>query len=135
MGLLLSRSRPAWLAAAGRSQHERIRDDDDTATQRLGELPPTDGLDHAVLNLGAAHARALEDRGHDLAGGGDGELHHDPAAELGLLHQLLLVAVLHLVDVTPDDAADDLLVQRPAHVRRSRNDVLFTGAATTETTG
>ena len=44
------------------------------------------------------------------------ELHHDPAAQVWLLRQLLLVAVLHLVDVAPDDPADDLLVELSADV-------------------
>src|SRR4029077_14297821 len=85
-----------------------VRDDDDTAAEGLRELPPTDGLNGAVLDARVAHRRVLEHRGDDLAGGRDGELHHDAAAELGLLRELLLVAVLHLVDVATDDAADDL---------------------------
>ena len=110
-------------AAAGGREAERIGDDDDTAAEGLGELPATHRLDHAVLDAGVAHGRVLEHRGHHLAGRGDGELHRDAAAELRLAGQLLLVAVLHLVDVAPDDAADDLLVQRPAHVGLAGDDV------------
>src|SRR6185369_2043394 len=90
------------------------RDDDDTSAERLRELPAPHRLHRAVLDLGVAHGRVLEHRRDHLARRRDGELHHDAATELRLLRQLLLVAVLHLVDVPPDDAADDLLVERSA---------------------
>src|SRR5689334_6474727 len=98
-------------AASGR-EDERVRNDDDTAAEGLRELPPANRLDGAVLDAGVTHGRVLQNRRDDLAGSRDGELHHDAAAQLRLLRQLLLVAVLHLVDVAPDDAADDLLVER-----------------------
>src|SRR5579885_2445238 len=95
-------------AASGR-EAERVADDDDTAAEGLGELPTTDRLHHAVLDAGVAHGRVLQHRRDHLPGGSDGELHGDAAAKVGLARELLLVAVLHLVDVAADDAADDLL--------------------------
>ena len=53
----------------------------------------------------------------------------------GLRGQLLLVAVLHLVDVAPDDAADDLLVERAAHVGLAGDDVGRPGATAAEAAG
>ena len=104
-------------------QHERIRHDDDAAAERLRELPAADGLDGAVLDTRVAQRRVLQDRRDDLTRRRDRELHHDAAAEVRLLRQLLLVAVLHLVDVAPDDAADDLLVERSADVGDAREHV------------
>ena len=46
-----------------------------------------------------------------------------------------LVAVLHLVDVAADDAADDFLVERAAHVGLAGDDVWSPGPTTAETTG
>src|SRR5215213_4452971 len=120
-------------APARRGERERVGDDDDTATEGLGELPSADRLDDTVLDPGVAHGGVLEHRGHHLAGGGDGELHGDPAAEVRLAGQLLLVAVLHLVDVPADDAADDLLVQRAAHVGLTGDDVRGLGPTPTQT--
>src|SRR4029077_18838042 len=99
------------------------------------ELPAANRLDGAVLDAGVTHRRVLQNRRDDLARRRDGELHHDAAAEVRLLRQLLLVAVLNLVDVAPDDAADDLLVERTANVRLTGDDVGRLGATTTETAG
>src|SRR5262249_51219418 len=43
--------------------------------------------------------------------------------------------VLHLVDVATDDAADDLLVERPAYVCLTGDDVGRLGAPSTEAAG
>src|SRR5579862_9348615 len=126
----------SWLlSSAGRRENERVGNDDDTAAQGLRELPATNRLHGAVLDPGVAHRRVLEDRRDDLTRRRDGELHHDAAAELRLLRQLLLVAVLHLVDVATDDAADDLLVERAANVRLTGDDVRGVRATATEATG
>ena len=107
-------------------------------------IPPPSGFGNSqrrtawtmqFSTAGVAHRRVLEDRRDDLARRRDGELHHDAAAEVRLLRQLLLVAVLHLVDVAPDDAADDLLVERPANVRLTGDDVGRLGATATEAAG
>src|SRR4029079_10519157 len=123
------------LSTARGREDERVRHDDDAATEGLRELPATNGLDGAVLDAGVTHRRVLQNRRDDLPRRRDGELHHDAAAEVRLLRQLLLVAVLHLVDVTPDDAADDFLVERTANVRLTGDDVRRLGATTTESTG
>ena len=59
-GAFLARDAP-W------RQHEGIRHDDDAAAERRRELPPTDGLDSAVLDAPVAQRRILEDRRDDLA--------------------------------------------------------------------
>jgi hypothetical protein len=92
-------------------------------------------LNGAVLDAGVAHGRVLEHRGDDLTRRRDGELHHDAAAQVGLLRELLLVAVLHLVDVAPDDAADDLLVERPADVGLTGDDVGRVGTTAAQAAG
>src|SRR4029077_14972449 len=99
------------------------------------ELPAANRLDGAVLDAGVTHRRVLQNRRDDLTRRRDGELHHDAAAEVRLLRQLLLVAVLHLVDVAPDYAADDFLVQRTANVRLTGDDVGRLGATAAEAAG
>src|SRR4029079_2128379 len=123
------------LSTARGREDERVRHDDDAATERLRELPAANRLHRAVLDASVTHRRVLQHRRDDLARRRDGELHHDAAAQVRLLRQLLLVAVLHLVDVAPDDAADDLLVERTTNVRLTGDDVGRLGATATEATG
>ena len=80
----------------------------------LGNSQRLTALDDARFDPRVAQRRALQHRGEHLPGGRDRELDHDAPAEVGLLHELLLVAVLHLVDVAADDAANDLLVEGAA---------------------
>src|SRR4029077_15965291 len=127
-GTFLARDAP-W------RQHEGIRHDDDAAADRRRELPAPDGLDSAILDAPVAQRGILEDRRDDLARRADRELHHDPAAELWMLRQLLLVAVLHLVDVAPDDPADDLLVELSADVGDAREHVGCARAPPTQPAG
>ena len=47
----------------------------------------------------------------DLTSAGDEELNGNASAQAGRAHQLLIVAVLHLVHVQANHASDDLLVQ------------------------
>src|SRR5206468_11232062 len=65
----------------------------------------------------------------------DRELHHHAAVQVRVRGELLLVAELHLVDVAADDAADDLLVERAAHLRRAGDHVGRVGATTAEAAG
>src|ERR1700749_4839216 len=123
-----------WLFRARGLEDERIRDDDDTAALRLRELPALDGLGDALLDARAVHRRVGDDGRDDLTRAADGELHHDAAVEVGLVHQLLLVAELHFVQVAANDAADDLLVERAAHLRRAGDDVRRRRATTAEAT-
>src|SRR6185312_8849888 len=93
------------------------------------------GLRDALLDRRVVHRRVRHDRRNDLTGTADGELHHDAAVQVLLVHQLLLVAEADFVQVTADDAADDFLVERAAHLRRTGHDVRSVRATTAEATG
>src|SRR5579871_6043232 len=121
--------------AARRLEDERVGDDDDAAALRLRELPATDGAGDALVDRRIVHRRLLHDGGDHLPRAGDGELDDHAAVQIGLLGQLLLVAELHFVDVAPDDAADDLLVERAAHLRGAGDDVRRVGATAAEAAG
>src|SRR5215471_17481819 len=72
-------------------------------------------------------------RRNHLARRRDRELNDYAAAQILVLHRLLLVAELHLIDVATDDAANDFLVQRAAHLRRTGDDIRRVRATATET--
>src|SRR6185436_6717246 len=67
--------------------------------------------------------RALLDRRDHLAVAGDRELRDKAAVQLRIVRQRLVVAVLHLVDVAPDDAADDVPVEVAARRDVAREDL------------
>src|SRR5579871_1769383 len=123
------------LFRARRLEHERIGDDDDAAALRTRELPAANRAGDALLHLRVVHRRVLHHRRDDLPGARDGELDHDAAVEIGLLHELLLVAELHFVQVAANDAADDFLVERAAHLRSAGDDVGRVRATAAEAAG
>src|ERR1039457_6782525 len=102
------------LAPAARHEVEGIGNDGDASAGRFRKLPALDRVDHALLDVDVAHGRALHDGAENLAQRRDDELDREPAFEPGLAHQLLVVAVLHLVHVQVNHAPDDLLVERAA---------------------
>ena len=91
-----------------RRQDEGIGDDHAAPVERRRELPATHGRDGAALDALVSDRRSLHGGRADLPRCRDGELHVDISEEVWLAQQLLLVAVLHLVDVASNDAADDL---------------------------
>src|SRR6185436_19937225 len=102
------------------------------AAFRRRERPAANRLDDALFGLRVTQRRARERRGLDLAGGRDDELHLHATLKVGALVELLLIAELHLVHVALDDAADDFLRERAAHVRLTAADERDLGLATVE---
>ena len=99
------------LFAASGLEHEGIGDDDDT-TLRPWELPATKRTSDTLLNGRVTEGRGLHDAGDNCAGRSDGEVDHDAAFHTGVAGQLTLVAELHFVDVTTNDAANQFLIER-----------------------
>ena len=80
------------------------------------------------LSTAAPERRALHDRCEHASRRGDGELGDDAPDERRPGDERLLVAVLHLVQMSADRAPDDLLVQGPLTCR-SRNETRHDGVA------
>jgi len=85
-------------------------------TERLGELPAPHCLHHAVLTRMLPMVELCKTEAMTVPVAAIvnwTEMRPDRSA---FFVNSVFVAVLHLVDVAADDAADDLLVQRPAHI-------------------
>src|SRR5262249_20569645 len=107
------------LLGASSFEDERIGDDDDTAALRLRELPAPHRLRNALLDVRIIHRRVLHHRRNDLTSAADRKLDHHAPIQVLLMHQLLLVAEPHLIQVTADDAPNDFLIQRATHLSRT----------------
>src|SRR5262249_17922906 len=95
---------------ACRPESERIRGDiHDASALRFGELNVAQDVGNAVLDLRIADS--LRPGGDDAAVVVDGEGGVDRAGERRLDDELLLIAVLDLVELLPDVAADGVLVE------------------------
>src|SRR4051794_24558582 len=122
-------STPLYSSAARLLEHERIGDDHDAAAFRRRERPAANRFDDALLGFRITQGRARERRGLNLARRRDDELHLHATLQVGALVELLLIAELHLVHVALDDAADDFLRERAAHVRLAAADERNLGLA------
>src|SRR5262245_52875056 len=124
-----------WLRA-GRPEGERIVHLHVAAALRLRELDALDDACHAARHVGID---AVARRRLHVAVTGDQELRLHRAAEARLREQLLLVAVLDLLDVALDVSTDDRLVEIALRVgladrdrRHRRRTAAHTTAATTD---
>jgi hypothetical protein len=68
------------------------------------------------------------------SGAGDRELNHHASHQVRRLHKLALVAELHFVDVTANDAANDLFVERATHFSSTGDNLGCMHPTTTQTT-
>src|SRR5205823_5130570 len=82
-----------------------------SAALRSGEQPAAFVIDHAAFHGLASHRRLLDESLSDAAAALDHEQHRHLPVQLGLLRELLLVAVLDLVVVLLDHAVDHIARQ------------------------
>src|SRR5690606_37570956 len=104
------------LSLLRRAQHERVVDADHAAPVRRRERPPPHGLHDAALDPRVVDRRASNARRLHCACRRDDEAHHHTTFEIRTRVELLLIAEPHLVDVTLDDAPDDLTRKRSADI-------------------